>query len=57
MHLDPGHEGELESVPGPELPGQRLVGEQAKVLLQLVLAEAGVDVKCGDRSRPSLALN
>ena len=25
LRLNPGHERELESVPGPELPGQRLV--------------------------------
>ena len=33
LRLDPGHEGELEPVPGPELPGQRLVCGPDIVLL------------------------
>ena len=55
--LNPWHQRELDTVPGSELYGQGLLGQHPQVLLHLILTVAAVDVKPGDGSRPSLALN
>ena len=42
------HERELQSVPVPELERQGLLGDHPEVLLELLLAELGVQVEAGD---------
>ena len=52
----PRHQWQLNTVPGAELQGQSLLGEDPHVLLELLLAEIRGQVEGGD-GRASLALH
>ena len=54
--LHPRHERQLNPIPGSELQGKSLLGENSHVLLELLLAQVRGQMKGGDGSA-SLALH